>query len=260
MSNEQPLAGKRILLPRASHQAQEYASQLEQLGAIPLCLPTIEIVPPRSWTGLDEAIVDLEDFDIAVFTSVNGVDAFFERLEARNQYYGLMANLTVAAVGPKTAAALRRNYTRTTLMPEDHRAEGLVNVLVEHGVLGKHILYPRALDVRPVLVENLRNAGAKVVAPVAYRTLPVESSREQICAALQAGEVDAIIFTSSSTFTNLLALLEGNAATLLAGVKLFSIGPQTSQTILEAGFEVDLQPQSWTLDAMTQALIAYLGH
>lgn len=257
MDVQAPLAGRQFLVTRARAQSRDFVSRLEDLGAKAHCLPTIEIVPPRSWKELDLAIRDLDEFDVVVFTSVNGVAAFFERLLVNNQYYGVLKNMTVVAVGPKTAEALKDNFIRADLVPQDHRAEGVVAALLEAGIEGKRVLYPRAEVVRPLLVESLTAAGAEVCAPVAYRTVMPDGQAEQIRALLAGGELDAICFSSSSTFKNLMAMLGDDLTGLLGETRLFSIGPQTSETIRRLGFEVALEPQEWTLDSLIQAMIAY---
>lgn len=257
MTSLLPLTGKRFLVTRAQTQAQEFVNLLEKQGAEAVCVPTIEIVPPSSWESLDSAVRDLDDFDIVIFTSVNGVDAFFERLLENNQYYGVLTDITVVAVGPKTAEALSRNFTKPDIMPDDHRAEGLVDVILQQGVTGKKILYPRAEVVRPLLVDSLSAAGAEVVAPVAYQTVMPKDNAEQIRNLLLKGELDAICFSSSSTFKNLISMLGDDSQQLLGRTRLFSIGPQTSETIVQLGFSVDLEPRQWTLSSLVDAMIGY---
>jgi uroporphyrinogen III methyltransferase/synthase len=242
---------------RAQAQAQEFVSQLEELGAEALCVPTIEIVPPPSWAPLDLALRDLDECDILIFTSVNGVDAFFERLLENNQYYGVLTSITVVAVGPQTAAALKRNFISADLVATDHRAEGVLELLLQHDVQGKKILYPRAEVVRPLLIDSLKAAGATVVAPVAYRTVMPQGRSDEIRELLVNDKLDAICFSSSSTFKNLLTMLGPDSQELLKRTRLFSIGPQTSETIRKSGFPVDLEPQQWTIDSLIQAMINY---
>jgi uroporphyrinogen III methyltransferase/synthase len=252
-----PLSGRRFLVTRDQAHAEDFVAMLENQGAEALCIPTIEIVPPKSWKPLDFAMRDLDEFDILILTSVNGVEVFFERLLENNQYYGVLTDILVVAVGPKTAQAIERNCIHPDLIPEDHRAEGVVDLLVQHGVKGKRVLYPRAEIARPLIIEKLTAAGAEVVAPVAYRTIVPDGSAEKIRALLSQGALDAICFSSSSTFNNLLAMLGDDFTELQGQTKLFSIGPQTSETIRKHGYNVDLEPQQWTLDALVQAMVNY---
>ncbi len=257
MSEQLPLAGKRFLVTRPRAQAADFVSLLEQQGGEAICIPTIEIVPPESYAPLDFVLRDLDEFDILILTSANGVEALFERMLETNQYVGTLTDIFVVAVGPKTAKALEQNCIRPNLIPADHRAEGIVAELLKYGVKGKRILYPRAEIVRPLIIDSLQGAGGEVIAPVAYRTVMPTGSEDEIRNVLEVGEVDAICFSSSSTFKNLSTMLGDDLRQLLGDAKLFSIGPQTSATIREYGFQVDLEPVSWTLDALVDVMVEY---
>lgn len=257
MTTQLPLSGRCFLVTRAKAQAADFVALLESQGAEALCVPTIEIVPPESWGPLDFAMRDLDEFDIVILTSVNAVEAFFERLLENNQYYGVLTDLMIVAVGPKTAQAIERNCLHPNLIPNDHRAEGVVEALLQQGVKGKRILYPRAEIVRPLIVDELTAAGAEVFAPVAYRTIMPQGNAEKIRNLLSQGKLDAICFSSSSTFANLLKMFGDDLKNLQGRAKFFSIGPQTSETIRHHGFHVDLEPEVWTLDALVQAMVAF---
>ncbi|MDX2481861.1 MAG: uroporphyrinogen-III synthase [Desulfuromusa sp.] len=257
MTTELPLAGRRFLITRPQAQAADFISLLEQQGGSAICIPTIEIIPPASWAPLDFAMRDLEDFDILILTSVNGVAAFFERLLETNQYYGTLTDILVVAVGPKTALAIEENHIHPNLIPEDHRAEGVVAELLKLGVKGKRILYPRAEIARPLIIDRLREAGAEVIAPVAYRTIMPEGNEDKIRSLFRVGDLDAVCFSSSSTFSNLLTMLGDDLQKLQGETRFFSIGPQTSENIRKHGFTVDLEPQQWTLDALVEAMVGY---
>ncbi|MDX2495483.1 MAG: uroporphyrinogen-III synthase [Desulfuromusa sp.] len=257
MATELPLAGRRFLVTRPQDQAADFILLLEQQGGSAICVPTIGIIPPESWAPLDFVMRDLEDFDILILTSINGVEAFFERLLETNQYYGTLTDMLVVAVGPKTAQAIEENCIHPDLVPADHRAEGVVAELLKHGVKGKRILYPRAEIVRPLIIDSLQAAGAEVIAPVAYRTVMPEGNEDKIRTLLNDGNIDAICFSSSSTFNNLLTMFGDDLKRLQGKTKFFSIGPQTSETIRKHGFEVDLEPESWTLDALAEAMVNY---
>ncbi len=257
MTTKLPLTDKRFLITRPQAQAAEFVSLLEQQGGTGICIPTIEIVPPESYAPLDFVLRDLDEFDILILTSVNGVEALFERMHETSQYIGTLTDIFIVAVGPKTAKALEQNCIRPNLIPADHRAEGVVAELLQYGVKGKRILYPRAKVVRPLIVDSLQAAGAEVIAPVAYRTIMPEGNGDRIRDLLAMKTLDAICFSSSSTFENLLEMVGACLPGLLGQTKLFSIGPQTSETIRKHGFEVALEPQQWTLDALAVAMVEY---
>ena len=257
MDVELPLLGKRFLITRSHAQAADFAALLEQQGGEAICIPTIEIIPPESWKPLDFVMRDLDDFDIVILTSVNGVEAFFDRLLATNQYYGILTEMLVVAVGPKTAQAIEKYCIHPGLIPEDYRAEGVIAELLQRGVKGKRIFYPRAEIARTLIIDSLRNAGAEVVAPVAYRTILPQGSEDKIRNLLSGGELDAVCFSSSSTFNNLLTMLGDDLKKLQGRAEFFSIGPQTTETIRKHGFNVALEPQQWTLDALVAAMVDY---
>ena len=252
-----PLAGKHFLITRPQDQAADFASLIEQQGGTAICVPTIEITPPESYAPLDFVLRDLDEFDILILTSVNGVEALFERMLETNQYIGTLTDIFIVAVGPKTAKALEQNCIRPDLIPADHRAEGIVAELLKLGVEGKRILYPRAEIARPLIIDSLQAAGAEVIAPIAYRTIMPERNGDRIRDLLATGTLDAICFSSSSTFNNLVEMVGECLHGLLGETKLFSIGPQTSETIRKHGFQVDLEPQSWTLDSLALAMVDY---
>ena len=257
MSEQLPLAGKRFLVTRPQSQSADFVALLEQQGGEAICIPTIEIVPPESYAPLDFVLRDLDEFDILILTSVNGVEVLFERMLETNQYIGTLTDIFIVVVGPKTAKALEQNCIRPNLIPEDHRAEGIVAELLSYGVKGKRVLYPRAEIARPLIIDSLQEAGAEVVAPVAYRTVMPDGSAEKIRQLFKSGNIDAVCFSSSSTFTNLSLMLGDDLKKLQGQTRFFSIGPQTSETIRQYGFTVDLEPERWTLDALVQAMVKY---
>ena len=252
------LSGKRFLVTtRTREQAGTFAALLEEQGAQVVCVPTIEIAPPLDWGPLDYEVRELDAVDILILTSANGVSAFFERLFANEQYIGLLRDIDIVAVGPKTAKALKEHGITADIVPADHCAEGIVAELLKRDISAKKILYPRAELARSYLVTHLRNAGAEVVDPIAYRTLAPAENADEIRRLLSHGELDAICFSSSSTFDNLVAMLGNDLRKLLGKTRLFSIGPLTSKTIREHGYPVDLEPAAWTLEALVEAMTAY---
>lgn len=252
-----PLFGKRFLITRPRAQAAAFIQQLQQQGAETICIPTIEIAPPDDLQPLDQAVREVARFDSLIMTSVNGVEAFFERLAANQLDIRSLAGVQLIAVGPKTAEAIEKRGLRPDLIPARYQAEGLVDELLEQGVAGKRILYPRAKVVRPVLIEALRAAGAEVVAPVAYQNVRPSGKEDMIRHLLREGELDAICFSSSSTFSHLLEMFGAELKQLQGRAEFFSIGPITSETIRKHGFEVALEPEKSTLDDLVAAMVEY---
>jgi len=252
-----PLFGRCFLLTRPREQADSFARQLQQQGAETICIPTIEIAPPEDWQPLDNALQQLDTFDSLILTSANGVDSLFTRLSVQQLDVRSLAGIQIVAVGSKTAQAIEQHGVRPDLIPQDFRAEGILEALLAQGVDGKRFLYPRAEVVRPLLMESISAAGGTVIAPVAYRTIRPAKGEEMIRHLLGSKEIDAICFSSSSTFDNLQAMLGDDLHSLLADTKLFSIGPLTSATIRKHGCDVALEPETSTLDDLVTAMVGY---
>ncbi|SHI96396.1 uroporphyrinogen-III synthase /uroporphyrinogen-III C-methyltransferase [Malonomonas rubra DSM 5091] len=252
-----PLFGKRFLITRPRAQATEFIYKLQQQGAETICIPTIEIAPPDDLQPLDDAISNISDFDSLILTSANGVEAFFARLAENKKDVRCLAGIQLIAVGPKTAETIEKHGLRPDLVPERYQAEGLVEELLAEGVEGKRFLYPRAKVVRPVLSEGLKSAGAEVVAPVAYQNVRPTGKEEMIRHLLSESELDAVCFTSSSTFENLLKMFGDELKELKGRAEFFSIGSITTETIRKNGFEVALQPEKFTIDDLVAAMVEY---
>ncbi|MGH2505098.1 MAG: uroporphyrinogen-III synthase [Ktedonobacterales bacterium] len=262
-SAELPLAGWRIGVTRPREQADALAQRLEALGARVTLLAAIRIAPIEDTAPLDAAIAHLSDYDWLVFTSVNGVAAFAERLAATSHHWDERGLAQVAAIGPATAAALERAGVPVALTPGEYVAEGILDGLGM--VAGQRLLLARADIARRTLAEGLRLRGAEVDEVAAYRTIPQPVAPELLARALgnAAGErVDAITFTSSSTA---LGLLQGLAAAgrepaeALRGVALAAIGPITAATLREHDLAPAIVAQEYTIPGLTTALVAYFS-
>jgi uroporphyrinogen-III synthase len=258
-----PLAGKRILVTRARAQAADLCNKLAALGAEPIPFPTIEIAPLEDCAELDEAIRSLEKYRWIIFTSVNGVSAFWKRLELSSRQSLLFAdphgeadgaNLQIAAIGPATAKALSQRGAQAQFVPEHYVAERLLDGLSD--VKGQWVLLPRADIAREALAVELANRGAVVHEIVAYRTLPATPDPLAL-AELQRG-VDVITFTSSSTVRNFITLA-GPIANLSNRPAIACIGPITAQTTREVGLPVDVMATEYTMDGLVAALAAHFA-
>jgi uroporphyrinogen-III synthase len=223
-------------------------AQLRVLGAEPIRFPVIAIAPPEIGGPLDQALTHLELYHWIIFTSVNGVQQFWNRLAVIGSA-GPDAPFAgkVAAIGPVTAAALRQRGMTVDLMPDEYVAEAVLHEIDD--VAGMRILLPRADRARPALAKGLRALGAKVDEVVAYRTVLAKPDPAAY-AALEVG-VDVVTFTSSSTVRNFLALTEG----LEYGEPLITcIGPVTAATAGESGLRVDVVAAEYTIDGLLKAL------
>lgn len=255
-----PLLGKRIVVTRAREQASDLVKRLSDLGAECLEYPTIRVVAPHDAKPLDNAIENLSTYDWIVFTSVNGVKFFFERLLGLDRDVRSLNRLRTAAIGPVTAAQLLAHGLKSDIIPADYRAEAVVEAFRQEDLKGKKILLPRAAEARPVLPDELRKMGARVDEVTAYLTEKVQDNAELLIEQLEARTVDLITFTSSSTVKNFKALLPPtNFKDLIADVPVASIGPITTDTATELGFEVRITAESYTIPGLCEAILSYYG-
>lgn len=256
-----PLFGRRVVVTRARAQAGELSSELERLGAEVYEFPTIEIRPPDDFGPLDAAIRDLDSFGLLVFTSVNGVDAFLTRLRDLDLDLRAVPRETwVAAIGPATAERLAAAGLRVDVVPEEYRAEALIDALDTGRLAGERVLIPRARVAREILPEKLREAGAEVVVPPAYESAPSSEGKEGLALRLRAGEVDCVTFTASSTVENFVEAFGAEEATrLLAETRVACIGPITADTARGHGLGVDAQADEYTIPGLVEVVVDLLA-
>ena len=253
-----PLGGKRVLVTRTRAQASSLSALLAEQGALPVELPTIETLPVEDASALDAALAELARFDWVVFTSVNGVDAAFERLAAAGRDARAFAGARVAAIGPATAAALASRGIAADLIPGAYTTQAIVGAFRERGVDGARMLLPRADIAPPAMSDALRGLGAEVAEVVAYRTVTPSDAAERAAALFASGTIDAVTFTSSSTARNLVALLGGDPSPVNAAA-VVSIGPATSEAARELGVRVDVEASEHTVRGVVAATLELLG-
>lgn len=249
-----PLTGKRILITRAIDQAIEFSSLLEDYGGQVIPFPTIEIVPPGDWGPLDKTIAKLETYDWVIFTSVNGVRFFTQRLKGKGVNITVLAEKKICAIGPRTQGELENMGLTVTFMPTEYRAEGVAEGLKTLGIQGKKILLPRAREARKILPEALREAGAVVNEVEAYRAVRPVKSEDSLEAIFKKG-IDVVTFTSSSTVRNFMELLSDK--TVMNGVRVAVIGPITAETVRNYGLEPAITPAEYTIPALVEAIVEY---
>ena len=249
------LAGKRVLVTRAAQQAGKLSEGLRALGAEPVEVPVLEIRPPASFDPLDRALCSLDAYDWLVLSSANTVRALQERAIALSCPLDRALRPKVAAVGEATATAARQAGFAVSLVPETYVAEALAESLAGQAA-GKKILLARAEVARDVIPDALRAAGATVTVVEAYRNAMPEAAPRLLREAL-AKEIDAATFTSSSSVTHLAeAARAAGIAFPFAGVAAVSIGPITSQTLRETGWE----PAAEASPSHLAGLIAAVEH
>lgn len=252
-----PLAGRRILVTRAAHQAGKLSDGLRALGAEPVEVPVLEIRPPVSFEPLDAALGELHQYDWLILTSANTVRAMVERAAELGLALATAAPKRVAAIGDATAAAARQAGFEVALVPDSYVAESLVEKLALQ-TAGQKILLARAAIARDVIPDALRAAGALVDVVDAYRNVMPEAAPERLRQALEQG-IDAATFTSSSSVTHLTeAARAAGIAFPFAGVRAVSIGPITSQTLRELGWEPAIEAEPSDIPGLIAALARLL--
>jgi uroporphyrinogen-III synthase len=250
-----PLTDRRILITRAPRQASELADRLTDLGATPILVPTIEIGPPTSFAALDAALASLSSFDLVAFTSANAVEAFRQRAGLR----GVEPRpKRIAVVGTATARALESIGLHADVIPPTFTAEALAETLLPEAA-GRRILLILAEHAPATLRTALQAAGAHVTVAAAYgNRIPADSLAAIAAVFSDPAQVpDAVTFTSASTASNLLALLEAANLTLPASVIRASIGPITSRTLRDLGLPPHLEASEPTILALVAALAAH---
>jgi uroporphyrinogen III methyltransferase/synthase len=287
---ERPLVGTSVVVTRPAEQAEALARPLENLGADVLLVPTIRIVPVPLGDEIRTAVTRLAEYQLVVFTSVNGVVEFLGRMAECGVAPEALAGATVAAIGPRTAAALAARGVAVGLVPEEYVAEGLLAALEAAGqgspagALGgrptshvrgapARVLLPRAREAREVLPDTLRERGAIVDVLPVYDTVPVEGLAlplDRIAAA------DYLTFTAASTAEHFVELARralcdespagaggdegegagGPLAKRLAGARIVSIGPATSEAVRAVGLTVALEAADHDVHGLVSAIVA----
>jgi len=257
---KKPLFGKRVIVTRATRQASTLADKISALGGEPWEFPTIEIVPPHSFDQLDESINRVETYQWIIFTSVNGVQAFFGRLKFLRKDVRDLKGIKLCAIGPRTKAELEQFGLIVDYVPEEYRAEAIVKGLSDKIVSGERVLLPRAEIARELLPKALSEKGVTVDEITAYRIIQGKGDVQQITELLQSKRAHAVTFTSSSTVTNFVNMLNvDNLSEFLQDVIVASIGPITSQTAQKLGINVDVEAKEYTIDGLVAALLEYFG-
>ena len=253
---KKPLFGRTVVVTRAREQASESAALFARMGARVIQFPTIKINPLADYAELDEAVGNLSRYGWLVFTSVNGVRFFRERLAALNLDARALHGVKVAAIGPATAKAVESMGIRADLVPSSYVAEGVAQAMLELGMKGERVLLPRAKEAREVLPEALRAAGAVVDVITTYENVPSEENRDAVIAALENDELDCITFGSSSTVRNFLASIPLETLKKHPGVRFAAIGPVTAETMRRMGLTPDILPENFTIPALADAVCA----
>ena len=255
-NEKRPLAGTRILVGRARHQAGGLSDGLRSLGASVIEIPFIEIQKPQSYAPLDEVLNNIKSYDWLILTSVNGVEALWKRVRKLRVSLRSLKRLQIAAIGPATKQASVKHGLKVKMMPEEYVAESVVKKLRDQ-VSGKRVALVRAKIARDVIPDELRAAGALVDVVEAYETVVPEKSRVRLRALMKnaARRPHVITFTSSSTVKNFADLLGKQKSSSWKNIQFAAIGPVTSATLRELQLPISIEAREYTMGGLIRAIV-----
>lgn len=250
---KKPLLGENIVVTREKAHAIDTIKKIEKLGGNVISFPTIKLEEITPNKELEEAIKNISKYSYIVFTSVTGVDIFFKKLLELEDIRTL-AGIKIAAVGIKTANAIRKYGIIVDIIPEEFVAEDLIDKLKEVLTREDKVLIPRAKLGRQELVEELGKFSL-VDELVIYDTVKSKESKDEIINAIEDLDSYYLLFTSSSTFANFVEILGNNSKIILDKGKIISIGPITTKTIEDEGYVVYRQAETYTVDGVLELLM-----
>lgn len=258
-ASNHPLTGWRILTTRASKQSRGLARPLRELGAEVIEIPTIEIKPPASYKPLDSALKKIAGYEWLILTSVNGAEALFARLKKLKMRVSDLAHLKIAAIGPATKKAIEAEGLKVAVTPDKYIAESVAEAL-RGKTEGKRVLLARAKIARDVLPNELKRTGVKLDVVEAYQTRVPDGAKGKLqkLFASDSRRPDIVTFTSSSTASNFLGLLGTEHHAKFREILRASIGPVTSNTLIEAGYPPAIEAREYTMDGLVHAIVEHV--
>ncbi len=251
-----PLWGKKIVVTRSREQASVLVQKIRELGGTPLEFPTIQIVPESDLSPLTDALTQIQDYQWIIFTSVNAVDIFLTQMKLNNMDIRDLHGLKLCAIGPATCKSLEDWGLKVDVMPDEYRAEGVLEALDGMIAEGERILMPRARGAREILPATLRKRGLQVNEINIYSAALAVDKNADIPDDIIKGKVDYLTFTSSSTVTNFLEIMgTENIAKLEKQIKIACIGPITADKARKFGLIVKIVAEKYTIDGLVQAIL-----
>lgn len=253
-----PLFGKKILVTRSRSQAGLLSEKIMEMGGEAYEFPTIDIKPPDNFFQFDKALRNLNEYKWIIFTSVNGVEFFLNRLFELDGDVRDLGQIKIGALGPKTQEALSNYGLIADFVPGEYRTEAIIDGLTDEEVSGEKILLPRADIARKTLPEGLSKKGAEIHEITAYKTVMGSGDVSKVTGMLLKGEIDVVTFTSSSTVINFATLVGQDIISKILEKTFFAaIGPVTANTAEENGIKIDIIAQEFTVTGMLKAIVDY---
>lgn len=249
-----PLFGKNIVITREKKAAKSTIKKLKELGANVLSFPSIKIEEVDNKDEIEREIKNLSNYNYLVFTSVNGVDIFFNDLFNAGLDSRSLGQIQTVVVGPKTGDALKKYGVRADYMPDKYVGEDLLELLKRIVKKDDKVLMPRAKIARDLLMDELEKV-CEIKELIIYDTVIDKSDKENIKNSLKVLDDYYILFTSSSTVDNFIKILGDEDRDLLEKAKIVSIGPITSSTVAENDLKLDIEAEDYTIDGVIEALI-----
>ena len=254
-----PLFGKTVMVTRERKDCREFSALLHRRGARTVEFPAIEVKPVEKTAGPTLSAESLDGCDFIVFTSVNGVERFFETLASRGYDSRAFGGKTVVAIGRRTAERLAGYNITADHVPERYTAEGVVGIAEKLDLRNRKVLIPRALVAREILPEALRKMGAEVDVLPLYETLVPRYGKKELDSVrrkLADGLIDLVTFTSSSTVRNFFSLL-GKDPGIFSKTEFACIGPVTAGTLAEHGFAPAVTAHVHTVGGLSEKILDF---
>ena len=253
------LTGRKIVITRPSDQQEEFAGMLSSLGAETIRFPVIAIAPPDSWDAADRAIENIKKYDWIIFTSVNGVISFADRLiTLQKDVSETLNDIMICAIGLKTAEVVELYGLEVDFIPDEFRAEAVADGFKEMGSPGRNVLLPRAQVGREILPKELVRMGMQVDVIPVYKAVLPDTDALRLRKMLRDREIDVVTFTRSSCVKNFLEIIGMDQyKMLLTGVKIACISPVTEDTVRKYDLSVDIIPDRYTVADLARAIARY---
>ncbi|MGE5389549.1 MAG: uroporphyrinogen-III C-methyltransferase [Deltaproteobacteria bacterium] len=251
-----PLWGKRIVVTRARAQASALAEGISELGGQAIEFPSIVIKPEEDLRSLHRAFQSLDKYEWIIFTSVNGVDIFFDELIRQGMDIRDLKGVKICAIGPATEKRLAGRGLKVDTIPDEYRAEGIIRELRSRITPGQWVLLPRARGARAILPDSLHKLGAHVNEVYLYEAITASKISRDSLDRIMNGAVDYLTFTSSSTVINFVKIVgEENVARITGQTRVACIGPVTADTARKMGFTVHIIAEEYTISGLIKALV-----
>ena len=255
-----PLFGLRILVTGSKQQAFDLAKNLEELGAVPIILPTIRVTQPDSWKDLDAVLDCLHNYHYLIFPSINSIRYFFHRFSERNKDIRELSNVVLGAIGENTVNELSKRMLKVDLPSPQAGMKDLFEMIQSMGLKGKKILIPGCKESRSQITEFLQEMGNEVSTVDTYKIIDEKINAHELRKALVSSDIDLIIFTSPTSVRNFCALTKGELwEKIVRKLKVATVGPLTAKEAMFSGLNPTIMPKQFTISSLITEIVNKLG-